>query len=371
MPWSVSPGYSYWHSPAPWDGEGRGSGHSGAGCCPPGVRRLVLPSCVAPVVVTRMKCRMCALTTAWRRTQHSEDELLLRDVGKWTTVRLGPWRRRGNTAMAARMLFGHKVEVKRGALYMTLPKDVFNILYAWTHRLPMKTQGNASKYFQGDFYSFPVSLTATPQLPCRKTEQIKGPRFAPCLYGGWDCAVKRDDGWKTVQRARYLAHNALGLLSLHAVKRAVQNPSLTSCQKSVHVRFFVCHEECGTTVPFLLFLSMGMPLSATNKPRQFEFALLNIHFFILNSSGFTTSLLHFWFASRKSQETAVSGNAAGCFRRQMCQWLLLRRAYTFTSPSIFCSYLMGFPSPPTSTVAGLHFFKNKTKATMISTVSGL
>ena len=69
MPWSVSPGYSYWHSPAPWDGEGRGSGHSGAGCCPPGVRRLVLPSCVAPVVVTRMKCRMCALTTAWRRTQ--------------------------------------------------------------------------------------------------------------------------------------------------------------------------------------------------------------------------------------------------------------------------------------------------------------
>lgn len=278
MPWSVSPGYSYWHSPAPWDGEGRESGHSGAGCCPPGVRRLVLPSCVAPVVVTRMKCRMCALTTAWRRTQQGKDGLLLRDVGKWTTVRLGPWRRRGNTAMAVRMLFGHKVEVKRGALYMTLPKDVFNILYAWTHRLPMKTQGNASKYFQGDFYSFPVSLTATPQLPCRKTEQIKGPRFAPCLYGGWDCAVKRDDGCKTVQRARYLAHIALGLLSLHAVKRAVQNPSLTSCQKSVHVRFFVCHEECGTTVPFLLFLSMGMPLSAIKKPRQFEFALLNIHF---------------------------------------------------------------------------------------------
>lgn len=117
MPWSVSPGYSYWHSPAPWDGEGRESGHSGAGCCPPGVRRLVLPSCVAPVVVTRMKCRMCALTTAWRRTQRGKDGLLLRDVGKWTTVRLGPWRRRGNTAMAARMLFCHKVEVKRGFIY--------------------------------------------------------------------------------------------------------------------------------------------------------------------------------------------------------------------------------------------------------------
>lgn len=124
-----------------------------------------------------------------------------------------------------------------------------------------------------------------------------------------------------------------------------------SCQKSVLVGFFVCHEKCDTPLPFLLLIPMGKPLSAINKPQPFEFIA---YLLFMNSSSFTTSLLNFCFTGRKSQETAVSGNTACFFRRQMCQWLPLRNARSCLC--ICCSYFIFFPCTP-SNLYGLHFFK--------------
>lgn len=108
------------------------------------------------------------------------------------------------------------------------------------------------------------------------------------------------------------------------------------CQKSVLVGYFVCHEKCDTTLPFFLLIPMGKPLSATSKPQPFQFIA---YLFFSNSSSFTTSLLNFCFTGRKSQQTAVSGNTACFFNRQMCQWLLLRNACSCLC--IFCCHLNG------------------------------
>lgn len=131
------------------------------------------------------------------------------------------------------------------------------------------------------------------------------------------------------------------------------------CQKSVLVGYFVCHEKCDTTLPFFLLIPMGKPLSATSKPQPFQFIA---YLLFLNSSSFTTSLLNFCFTGRKSQQTAVSGNTACLFKRQMCQWLLLRNACSCLCN--FCCYLNGvfclfvcFPCTPSNSY-GLYFFKN-------------
>lgn len=84
-----------------------------------------------------------------------EGRILLRDVGKWTNIKLGAWRRRGNTAMAARILFGHRLKVNRRALYKTVCPRMFSISFMHEFTGAHANSGKCFKIFPKRFLFFP------------------------------------------------------------------------------------------------------------------------------------------------------------------------------------------------------------------------
>lgn len=169
---------------------------------------------------------------------------------------------------------------------------------------------------------FPGLIPHCPLVPLfrlkiwRGTEWIiMGPRFhTNCTVAG---AAVWKERLKIVLHASGLAHIAPGLLSLHAVKRAVENLKHDIMPK-ICTFFFVCNEKCDTTLSFLRLFSTEKSLSAINICFWFYFTF----FFFLNFYSFTVLLLNFCFFTRKSQDIAVTEIQWTFLRRQMCWWLL-------------------------------------------------
>lgn len=192
-----------------------------------------------------------------------------------------------------------------------------------------KDSGKRFKIIPKRFLFFPALIHHCSLVPLfppktwKDTEQIAGPRFHTKLHSSWGCRVEGEDGWKWCSVPGTWLTSCQDYCLYMQWKGLFKNlepnvmPRICACWG-----FFVCHEKCDTTLPFLKLFYTGKPLSAKNKPQSFEFTSLHVCFFFLNSSSFTTLLLNFCFTRWKSQDTAVSGNATGFFWRQMGWWLL-------------------------------------------------
>lgn len=105
-----------------------------------------------------------------------------------------------------------------------------------------------------------------------------GPRFHTKPYSSWGCRVEGEDGWKSCSMPVTWITSCQDYCLYMQWKGLFKISSLMSCQKSVLVGFFVCHEKCDTTLPFLQLFSTEKSLCAINIPQPFEFTSLHIYF---------------------------------------------------------------------------------------------